>query len=209
MDDATGDSGPALEEVHRAALLVIYRYMLATTQGRKIVIAPDMTREDVIGLCELLASRAASEAAGQLQAARNLSAAEARAESAAHLEDLIMDLELASLGDGTVPFPGGQALPESAMPDGALMDMPPAEVRASRRVWGYVADVAVEDGHPRLPPAELAEIAEGLAGLVLGLIAGTHAAARFGAGGGGEAAAWYVRSQRELYWSLDAGGSVA
>jgi len=205
MDNHAGDSGPSLEEADRAALLEIYRYMLATTQGRKIIIAPDMTREDVIGLCELLASRAASEAAGQLQAARNLSAAEARAESAAHLEDLIMNLELASLGDGTVPFPGGHVLPESAVPDGAVLDMPPAEVRASRRVWGYVAEVAVEDGHPRLPAAELAEVAEGLAGLVLGLIAGAHSAAGATPRDAEEAAAGYVRSQRDLYGSLDAG----
>ena len=84
------------------------------------------------------------------------------------------------------------------------MDMPPAEVRLARRVWGYVADVAVQDGHPHLPAAELAEIAEGLAGLVLGLIAGQHAAAGAADGDAQEAAARYVLSQRDLYDSLDA-----
>lgn len=205
MDDAMGDGDLTLEEVHRAVRLEVYRYMLATAQGREIIIAPSMTRDDVIGLCESIARFAASQMAGQLRAARDLCPGDARAECAAHLEELITELELASLGDGTVPFPGGQVLPESARPDGGLLDMPSAEVRASRRVWGYIADVAVEDRHPRLPRAELTEIAEGLAWLALGLIAGAYATAGTTTREGGEAAAKYVLSQRDLYGSLDAG----
>lgn len=206
MTDDAGDSPfTALGGPERDSLLRSRRYVLTALQGGELAFAPGTSREDIARLCADLALLVAGEIAGNAQFNRHLSSAEADEAAIARMQDEITELEMLALDDGVVPFPGGQPLPESAMRDGDVTGMPPEAARASLRLWRYVADVAVEGRRPRLPRAELRRVAEGLAGLVLGLVAGQHAAAGAAPEDAQEAAARHVLTQRDLYGSLGAG----
>ena len=199
MDDQDEGGFKLLDRPGREITLNAHRWILAVLEGRNVVLGPETDPMAVRQLCGGLATVAAARMVAYARLERRLGDAEAHSESAAELRHAIAGLELLALGDA--PPQAGQPMPESPGPD--VPSMSPDEARIAARVWGYVAEVAVEGR--RTGGSVPAEIAENLAAILLGYITGTRVTAGMTQEDAAEAAARTVTSYRDLYGSLGAG----